>query len=127
MASISLIADGLIRILYFPTPFQLPNDLFKVAILLLRTRTKSSQVLGIFGEGQFNCLVYDIRNGAVSHRGLQAQSTVEISIKINSGAFGGSGHTPHFSVIASKRQIWRLPQAFGGQPWVSFWQLRHQA
>ena len=43
MASISLIADGLIRILYFPTPFQLPNDLFKVAILLLRALTKAAR------------------------------------------------------------------------------------
>ena len=88
IASISLTAEGLIRILYLATPFHILEDLFEYQIRFTCSCFKGSQILGILCQALPDCFVDDGRERAMRLGGLEAQDPMQLGIEIDSGSFG---------------------------------------
>ncbi len=91
--SSSLRADFFIRRLYFATSFQVPNDVLERIVRFLFPGCKSLKVFGIFGEGDFDGLIYKLGNTALCFCSLQPQRPMQESIEVDGRSFlGGSAH-----------------------------------
>ena len=82
-----LTAEGLIRMLYLGTLFQVFQDGFEIQIGLACSFLECSQVLRIIGQPEFDGFIDQLRNRSICVCRLEAQRPMEVWIEIDSGSF----------------------------------------
>ena len=92
IASISRPADGLMRILYLATAFQVLHDLFKREIGLGCPFLEGGQIFSVLSQGSLDGVVYQLGDRPIRLCRLQAQGAVDQRVEVDGATFGGSGH-----------------------------------
>jgi hypothetical protein len=75
------------RMLYFGTLLEIPEDILKAQIGLLRAFAERCQVLCIFSKPKPYSFIDKIGNRPICVHGLETQRPMEIGIKIDGGSF----------------------------------------
>jgi hypothetical protein len=84
--SISFTAEGLMRMHYFGTLFEILEGILKAQIGFVGAFVKSCEVLCVFGKAKPYSLIDQIGNRPIGVHGLETQRPMEIRIEIDCGS-----------------------------------------